>query len=67
YLMSYGIMFVIAGYFCTPHFKTLIDKAEISKSKASAAVSSIAYAAVFLLCIAYLVNSTYNPFLYFRF
>lgn len=25
------------------------------------------YAALFVLCIAYLVTETYNPFLYFRF
>lgn len=30
-------------------------------------LKSIGYIAIFILCIAYLVSETYNPFLYFRF
>lgn len=30
-------------------------------------LKSLAYIAIFVLCIAYLVSETYNPFLYFRF
>ena len=30
-------------------------------------LKSIAYIVIFVLCIAYLVSETYNPFLYFRF
>ena len=30
-------------------------------------LKSIAYMMIFVLCIAYLVSETYNPFLYFRF
>ena len=30
-------------------------------------LNGIVYAVLFILCIAYLVTETYNPFLYFRF
>lgn len=30
-------------------------------------INSVVYAALFIVCIAYLVTETYNPFLYFRF
>lgn len=67
YLVSYGIIFIIAGYFSTPHFKKLIDSSEKSSKKIVFTTTSIGYVLVFLSCVAYLVNSTYNPFLYFRF
>ncbi len=67
YLLGYGLIFIVAGYFSTPHFKKLIDYAESSDKKRVWIGASAAYIAVFACCVAYLVNSTYNPFLYFRF
>jgi alginate O-acetyltransferase complex protein AlgI len=40
---------------------------EKTKSKLAHVVTGVVYVAVFLLCVAYVVDSTYNPFLYFRF
>lgn len=37
------------------------------KSGAARAVAALGGAALLILCVAYLVNSSYNPFLYFRF
>lgn len=38
-----------------------------NEKKTRTAVNCIAYAVLFLLCVAYLVTESYNPFLYFRF
>lgn len=67
YLLGYGIIFAIAIYFSTPNFKKLLDKAEKSTKKLLLCGVSISYVLMFLACVAYLVNGTYNPFLYFRF
>lgn len=67
YLLGYGLTFLAAAYFSTPHFKKLIDRTEASASKPVWIGATAAYLAVFASCIAYLVNGTYNPFLYFRF
>ena len=60
---NYGVVFLIAFIFSVPfvsnHFK-VFEK----KHKAAATVIYIGLAAA---SIAYLVDSTYNPFLYFRF
>lgn len=38
-----------------------------SKKWNTTIINSVVYAALFIVCIAYLVTETYNPFLYFRF
>jgi alginate O-acetyltransferase complex protein AlgI len=62
YLRNYiGILF-IGFVFSTPVLKPLlkiIDRNNLA--------STFLYASIFLLSTAYLVDSTYNPFLYFRF
>lgn len=68
YLINYGIIFAISAYASTPHFKTkVIDYTEKTNNKSVIVISSVIYLAIFALCVAYLVDSTYNPFLYFRF
>jgi alginate O-acetyltransferase complex protein AlgI len=67
YLLGYGAVFVVAGYLSTLHFKKLINYAENSTKKFVWSAATAVYLAVFVSCVAYLVNSTYNPFLYFRF
>ncbi|MFZ2537655.1 MAG: MBOAT family O-acyltransferase [Oscillospiraceae bacterium] len=67
YLLGYGIIFAIAIYFSTPLFKKSLDRAQNSTKKPLLACVSLGYVLMFLACVAYLVNSTYNPFLYFRF
>ncbi len=67
YLLNYIVIFVIAAYFSTPHFKRILDKTEKSKKQYVHVIASVAYVLVFLGCVSYLVDSTYNPFLYFRF
>ena len=67
YLAQYGLLFLLAGYFSTPHFRKILDKVETSQSRVVWNCGAAGYLLVFLACVAYLVNSTYNPFLYFRF
>lgn len=67
YLLSYGIIFILAAYFSTPHFKKVINFTEKSSKHLVYFCATCAYVLVFIGCVAYLVDSTYNPFLYFRF
>lgn len=53
----------------TPAAKKLVNRLfEIIKSEAVKTVlANVFYVVVFAMVIAYLVDSSYNPFLYFRF
>ncbi len=67
-LSSYFITFAVGVYAATPHFKnTVLAFTEKSNSRLVNVVSSVCYLVIFVVCVAYLVNGTYNPFLYFRF
>ena len=67
-LKSYLPIFIIAAYLCTPHFRTrVLERAQASDRTAVKLLVCLGYLAVFGLSIAYLVTSTYNPVLYFRF
>ena len=62
YLRNYSITFIIAVVFSTPIVKNIYNK--VIKSDI---LNTLILMTIFLLCIAYLVDATYNPFLYFRF
>lgn len=69
-LYSNIIILIIAILGSTPIPKIIVGK--ISKYFYEHQIlitlfTNVFYIAVFILCIAYLVNETYNPFLYFRF
>ncbi|MCX4317483.1 MAG: MBOAT family protein, partial [Lachnospiraceae bacterium] len=56
---SYAVLFVLAIAGSTSAVKRFASKKSLPR---------VAYlAVVFVLCVAMLVNSSYNPFLYFRF
>lgn len=67
YLLTNLLLFMIAIIGSTPivHqvFKALIFKPRRKRIKSAVAV----YILIFIIVVAYLVNATYNPFLYFRF
>lgn len=67
YLLNYGIIFALAAYFSTPHFKKVLDSTENAIKGHVFAFATFAYVFVFFGSVAYIVDSTYNPFLYFRF
>ncbi len=67
YLFTNLILIIICFIACGPTAWKKIQKCALKAGKARQAVATIAYIAIFILSLAYLVNATYNPFLYFRF
>lgn len=69
YLFSYSIVFIFATLFATPLPGRLVEYTESERMTRKTAffAATACYVVIFVSCIAYLVNSTYNPFLYFRF
>lgn len=69
YLKSYGILFLAAAVGATPFWTELICK--IKNNRYGKIVTDLAEPAVLagllMLCTAYLVDGSFNPFLYFRF
>lgn len=67
YLYNYLILFVISIICSAPYAYKKFQQIVFGGAKGRTAVAMGAYMAIFLLSLAYLVNATYNPFLYFRF
>ncbi len=65
YLKSYGVLFVISIIGSTPVIKKLAEK--IISKKILSYIEPIVLAVLLLVSTAYLVDSSFNPFLYFRF
>lgn len=68
---EYAVLFVVAAVSCTPLFSRIAKRLEEAKSGYGAAVFRLAEKVVpgllLLGSIAYVVDASYNPFLYFRF
>ena len=62
YVRNYGITFIIAAVLSTPIVKNIYNK--VIKNDF---LDTFILMVIFLLCVSYLVDATYNPFLYFRF
>ena len=62
YLRNYGVMLALAIVFSTPLIENLYKK--LARNRI---VNAIVMILIFIVSVAYLVDSTYNPFLYFRF
>lgn len=67
YLRSYFLLFVILILCSTPYTYRKFFRFSFEGAKERRAFALTAYLLIFLLSAAYLVNATYNPFLYFRF
>ena len=67
YLRGNAVLLVVCGLCSTPLITKLFTKMASRKGAGFQIISVLIYAAIFLLSMAYLVNATYNPFLYFRF
>ncbi|MBQ9979466.1 MAG: MBOAT family protein [Oscillospiraceae bacterium] len=69
YLRSYGLVFIIGIIGSTPLVKRAVFaiKAGEKGAKAINVLEPIVLAVLALLCAAYLVDGSFNPFLYFRF
>lgn len=62
YLRSYGITFLAAALLSTPLVEKFYDRI-----KKHTVLNLALLGAILVLSVAYLVDATYNPFLYFRF
>jgi len=68
YLKSYLVLLIISVISATPLIKTLIHKVNKTKYKKIISVlEPITYIILLILCTAFLVDASFNPFLYFRF
>ena len=61
-LSNYGTSFILAFIFATPWIKNIYEKYGQKRF-----VTEIFLLGLFILSVAYLTNSSFNPFLYFRF
>ena len=68
-LITNGLLFVILAVASTDIPKRLASRitAVLGDRPRTAVVQNIVFAAIFVLSTAYLVDASYNPFLYFRF
>ena len=67
YLLTNVIMFVIAAVGSLPVVHTLFKRFIFKPKRKRIKSAVVIYMILFLMVVAYLVNATYNPFLYFRF
>ena len=65
YLRSYGLLFVISFIGATPVVRNIANK--ISEKRIGAILEPFLLIVLLLVCSAYLVDGSFNPFLYFRF
>jgi alginate O-acetyltransferase complex protein AlgI len=65
YLKSYGLILTIALIGATPVVKNLAAK--VDSTKTAVVLEPVLVAGLLLLSTAYLVDGSFNPFLYFRF
>lgn len=62
FLRNYGMTFAVSILFSTPALKKSFQRLEKNR-----AVAVLFYGVLLITSVAYLVDATYNPFLYFRF
>ena len=67
YFKSYGVIFLIAIIGATPFGKILWNKIAVRKEKIMNGAEVILVILALLLVTAFLVDGSFNPFLYFRF
>jgi alginate O-acetyltransferase complex protein AlgI len=66
-LLGYIFWFIISAFGSTDLFDKGAEKLRIKSSSAYSITKPATIAVMFFICTAFLVNATYNPFLYFRF
>ena len=62
---GYALIYMPLGIICSfPWFK---KRVQTEKPDGTGIVSCVGYLLLFLVCIVYIISSSYNPFIYFRF
>ena len=69
YLRSYAVIIIIAIIGATPIIKKIIEKLKRNKvmNEIINIIEPIAMIVLLVICTAYSIDNSYNPFLYFRF
>lgn len=67
YLKSYLIILLIAIIGSTPIAKTIVEKLKKKYPKTINVLEMIFLIILLIVCVAYIVSGSFNPFLYFRF
>ena len=68
YLRSYLVLLIVAIISATPLLKTIISKINNTKYKNIIDIlEPLTYIALLILSTAFLIDESFNPFLYFRF
>ena len=69
YLRSYGLLFILGFIGATPLIRDSANRLSDHKKTGTvmAVLEPVAVALLLMLCTAYLVDGSFNPFLYFRF
>lgn len=67
-----GFIFMISNYWliiiaCIAFSLPIHNRLKMPKGKLANAVYTVVYILIFLLSVMYIVDNTFNPFLYFRF
>ena len=62
-LRIYGVTLLLCGFFSTPVLKGFYEKRLAGKK----VLTAVLLGGVLVMSVAYLVDASYNPFLYFRF
>lgn len=65
YLKDYFIILIISIISCTPLFKNIYIK--YRDNKIISFMEPIVLLGLFILCVAFIIDASFNPFLYFRF
>ena len=66
-LINYGVVLILGIFAATDAWKIIVENAAAKFPAAVHALMPVCKTGVFLLCVAYLVDASYNPFLYFNF
>lgn len=66
-LLNYGVLLVVGVFAATDAWKVMVERLTARLPTAVAYATPVLKIGVLLLCIAYLSDASYNPFLYFNF
>lgn len=66
-ISNYYVLFLFGIFFAMPLGKKLWEKGKRKKENLFYGLENIYFLCIFLLSVAYIVDASYNPFLYFRF
>lgn len=67
YIYTNSLLFILMAIFSTPLPGNLVKKIREKLGASGSFIMPMVYGCLLFLCTAYLVNQSYNPFLYFKF